>query len=269
MCCVQSLTTKLLIVNSKKILLYSLFVNSIFIFSCTVTTNKSIDPAFTMSLDSISKDINTIIFTPEANINGKQISSNGKTTTKMTINLINSNNLPADTSKQNVLGQYIATLLKNALKDRNEFTDYEVLFTRKSTNGSTTKSAYTGYSYKSSALKEYIQIVSLGDKFDSTTFQATGKTAFTENDPQIVAAFKYYNNIPGSAISFEIYKQTDSGMALLTKRDNGVIQAGNSYSVNVLKTADFYNIKELKSGTYKLQYLVSDTTAGEKYFKLL
>jgi hypothetical protein len=71
------------------------------------------------------------------------------------------------------------------------------------------------------------------------------------------------------AISFKIYKQTDSGMALLTKRDNGVIQAGNSYSVNVLKTADFYNIKELKSGTYKLQYLVSDTTAGEKYFKLL
>lgn len=222
-----------------------------------------------MSLDSISKDINTIIFTPETNINGKQISSNGKTITEMTINLINSNDLPADASEQSLLGRYIATLLKNALKDRNEFTDYKVLFTRKAADGSITMSNYTGYSYKSSALKDYIQIMSLGDKFDSTTFQAKGKTDFSENDFQIVSAFKYYNNIPGSAISFKIYKQTDSGMVLLTKRDNGVIKSGSSYLVNVLKIADFYNIKELKSGTYKLEYLVSDTTVGEKYFKLL
>jgi hypothetical protein len=234
-----------------------------------VNTTKSIDPVFTMSLDSISRDINTIIFTPEANINGKQISSNGNTRTELIINLINPNDLPSDTSEQNTLGQNIATLLKHALKDPNSFTDYKVLFTRKVIDGSTTKSNYTGYSYKSSALKDYIQIVSLGDKFDSTTFQATGKTTFSQNDSQIVSVFKYYNNIPGSPISFKIYKQTDSGMVLLTKRDNGVIQTGNSYSVNKLNIADFYKINELKAGTYKFVYLVSDATVGEKYFKLL
>lgn len=164
-----------------------------------------------MNLDSISRDINSIIFAPESNVNGKQISSNGKTLTELIFNHINPNDLPTDTTEQKILGQHIATLLKHALKDPNSFTDYKVLFTRKVTDGSTTKSNYAGYSYKSSALKDYIQIVSLGDKFDSSTFQAKGKTDFSENDPQIVSAFKYYNNIPGSAISFRIYKQTDSG----------------------------------------------------------
>jgi hypothetical protein len=222
-----------------------------------------------MSLYSISKDINSIIFAPESNVNGKQSSSNGRTTTELSFNHINPHDLPTDTAEQYILGQYIATLLKHALKDPNSFTEYKILFTRKVNDGSTTKSNYTAYSYKSSALKDYIQMVSLGDKFDSTIFQAKGKTDFSENDPQIVSVFKYYNNVPGSAISFKIYKQTDSGMVLLTKRESGVTKAGNSYLVNALKTADFYNIKELRSGTYKLEYLVSDTTVGEKYFKLL
>ena len=84
-----------------------------------------------MSLDSISKDINTIVLTPEAKIGGKQISSNGKIKTEMTINLINSKNLPNETSEQNTLGQNIAALLKHALKDQNAFTDYKVIFTHK------------------------------------------------------------------------------------------------------------------------------------------
>jgi len=147
--CVNQLTTKLLLVNFNKILLYPPFIVCIFIFSCSMNTTKSIDPVFTMSLDSISRDINTIIFTPEVNISGKRISSNGNTTTELIINLINRNNLPSDTSEQNTLGQNIATLLKHALKDPNSFTDYKVLFTRKVIDGSSTKSNYTSYSYKS------------------------------------------------------------------------------------------------------------------------
>ena len=222
-----------------------------------------------MTLDSISKDINTIVLTPEAKIGGKQISSNGKIKTEMTINLINSKNLPNETSEQNTLGQNIAALLKHALKDQNAFTDYKVIFTRKVIDGSITKSDYTSYSYPSSALNEHIQIVSLGDRYDSTIFQATGKTDFSENDPQIVSMFKYYNNVPGLPISFKVFKQTDSGMVLLTTRSIGVIEAGNNHLVNTLKTAGFYKINELKAGTYKLEYLVNDTAVGEKYFKLL
>ena len=243
-------------------------ISTVLIYSCSFTETKTINPAFTLSHDSISRDINSIIVTPEVNVTGKEIGSNGNITTELTINIINSKRLPTDANEQKKIGEHVAILLKNTLKDPNSYTDYKVLFTQRIIDGAVTKSTFVGYSYKSKDLKNYIQIVSLGDQFDSLTSEAIGKTTFTLNDPKIVSAFSYYNNVPLSPIKFNIYKDTDSGMVLLTSRDQGQILAGNNFLRNELTTADFYKVKELGSGKYKIEYLVSDTVAGSKTFVL-
>lgn len=243
-------------------------ITATLIFSCTFTKTKAIKPAFTLTLDSIARDINSLIVTPETSITGKEISTNGQITTELTINLFNSKNLPNDEADQRELAQNIAVLVKNTLKDPSLFTDYKVMFTKKTVDGAVTKSNYVSYSYKSSDLKNYIQIVSVGNQFDSSVTEAVGRRTFSINDPQVVSVFSYYNNVPGSPIKFNIYKNTDSGMLLLTSRDQGQILAGNIYVVNKLTTADFYKVKELGQGKYKIEYTVSDTAAGSKDFVL-
>jgi hypothetical protein len=258
-------------VNSIKVFFqWLLLINiSFFFVACSFTANKKIEPAFTQSIDSILRDLNSIIFAPQTSIQGHEVNSNGKVTTELTINLFNPKGLPNDTNEQSKIGEYIATLLKQALKDANTFTDYKVLFVNKVVDGTTTTSNYTGYSYKSVDLKNYIQIVSLGDKFDPSISQAIGKTTFSKDDLEIVSVFKYYNNMPGSPIKLKMYKDTDSGSVLLTVREQGQILPGNNFLLNKFKTMDFYEIKELNFGTYKIEYRVNDTIVGAKYFKLL
>jgi len=255
-------------VNSRRLSFATLFIiSAVLVFSCSFTKTKKIDPVFTLTLDSISRDINSIIVTPEATIAGKEINTNGHAITELTINLINSKRLSQDANEQKKIGENIAILIKNTLKDPNSFTDYKVLFTKR-VEGTMDKSSYVGYSYKSEDLKKYIQLVSIGDQFDTSTSGAIGKTIFSLKDPNIVAAFSYYNNVPGSPIKFNIYKETDSGMVLLTSRDQGQILSGNNFLVNNLMTTDFYKIKGLGSGNYRIEYLVSDTVVGAKNFVL-
>ena len=251
-----------------KNLLSYFIITATLVSSCTFTKTKVIEPAFTLTLDSIAREINSLIITPETSITGKEISTNGHKTTELTINLFNSKNLPNDEAEQRELAQNIAILTRNTLKNPNSFTDYKVLFTKKAVNGAVTKSSYVGYSYNSRDLKNYIQIVSVGNQFDSSVSEAVGRSTFNTNDSKIIACLKYYNNVAGSPVKLNMYKNTDSGLLLLTSRNQGQIITGNKYLVNELKIADLYKIKELGQGTYKIEYTVSDTAVGSKDFVL-
>lgn len=131
--------------------LRSLFLATFFIislalfFSCSFTKIKTIEPVYTLTLDSISREINSIIITPEAGLTGKEIRTNGQTTTELTINLINSKRLPESDNEQKKIGENIAILIKNTLKDPNSFTDYKVFFTKRLVDGNMTKSSFVGY----------------------------------------------------------------------------------------------------------------------------
>ena len=263
------ISPKLLTTNLRRLFLLTAFIACIVLVSgCTFTTTKTIHPVFTLTPDSISRDINSIIITSETNITGKEISMNGQISTQLIVNLIHSKNLPKDVFEQDKLGENIAILIKNMLKDPESFTDYEIIFTQGATDGTITKSSNVSFSYQAKDLKNYIQIVSLGDQFDPRTSQAIGKSTFSANDPNIVSVFTYYNNVPGSRITVNMYKDTDSGKILLTSRDQQQILKGNNYLVNKLTIADFYKTKELGSGKYRIDYLVSDTVAGSKGFIL-
>ena len=265
----QLTNLKLFIVNSRKIFPWTVFIiGAVSIFSCSFNKTKTIDPAFTLTLDSISRDINSLLVTPETNITGKEITSDGHTTTELTINLINSKGLPDNADEQKEIGEHIAILLKNTLKDPNSFTDYKVFFTNRTGDGATTKSTYVSYAYKSKDLKKYLQMVSVGNQFDSLKHDAIGHTTFNSNDPNIISVFTYYNNVPGSPLKFNVYKETDSASVLFMSHDQGRILPGNNYLVIQIATADVYKAKQLGAGKYRFDYLVSDTIAGSKYFIL-
>jgi hypothetical protein len=213
--------------------------------------------------------VNSIILTQEIDVHGKEVTSNGKVTTELTVNLINPKNLPSDSSERNRIAEEVAIILKQSLKDPNSFNFYKILFVHRTIEGAVTKDNYTGQIYKSETLKNYIYDVSLGDKFDSSTFRAIGKNMFSNDDGEIVSAFTYYNAVPNSSIALKMYKETDSGSVLLTVREQGQTKAGNNYLVNKFKIADFYKIKQLNSGDYRIEYVVNDSSAGIKSFKLL
>jgi hypothetical protein len=256
-------------VNLRKLFVWAVFIiSTMLIFSCSFTRTKAVEPAFSLTLDSISRDINSLIVTPEASVTGEEITTDGNTTTELTINLINSKGLPDNVDEQKKIGEYIAILIKNTLKDPNSFTDYKVLFTNRTVDGAITKSTYVGYSYKSTELKNYIQMVSVGNQFDSLTHEAIGHTSFTSSDPKIISVFIYYNNVPGSPLKFNLYKETDSASVLIMSEDQGQILRGNNYLEIQIPTADIYKAKHLGSGKYRFDYLVSDTIAGSKYFTL-
>lgn len=156
--------------------------------------------------------------------------------------------------------------LTNTLKDPSSFTDYKVAFTNRTIEGAITKSTSTSYSYKSKDLKNYIQMVSVGNQFDSLKHDAIGHTTFNSNDPNIISVFTYYNNVPGSPLKFNVYKETDSVSVLIMSQDQGRVLPGNNYLIIQLATADIYKAKLLGAGKYRIDYLVSDTIAGSKYF---
>jgi hypothetical protein len=247
----------------------SVLLISLLLFCCTVTTTKKKPPVFSKSDDSISRDVNSIILTQEIDVHGKEITSNGKVSSELTVNLINPKNLPSDSSERNRIAEEVAAILKLSLKDPNSFDSYKVLFVHRVIEGSVTKDNYTGQIYKSETLKSYIYDVSLGDKFDSSIFRAIGKNIFSNNDPEIVSAFTYYNAVPNLPIALKMYKETDSGSVLLTVREQGQSKAGNNYLLNKFKVADFYKIKQLNSADYKIEYVLNDSIAGVKAFKLL
>jgi hypothetical protein len=244
-------------------------VFSILLFRCTLTTTNTKAAVFRTSNDSIARDINSIILTQEVNLHGEEITTNKKVRSVLTVNLINPQALPNDTTERNKIGEHVAELLKHLLKNQNEFDSYKVLFVNRAIDGAVTKSTYTGEIYDSKSLANRIYIVSIGDKLDSSTFRAIGKTTFSNEDIEIILGFKYYYASLNSPIKFKMYKETDSGSILLTTRNIGQTKPGNNYVYCKLNVTDFYKITGLGSGAYRVKYLLNDSVVETRFFKLL
>ena len=253
----------------RNILLLSIILTSFFLLECTFTTTIKKNPAFTIRSDSIARDLKSIILTEEINVNGIESKTNGKSKSELTIELINPKLLPIDTSNLYETGEQVATLVKHLLKDPGQYDYFKVLFIQRKTNEGITKSNYTEQTYKSNDLKNYIRMVTLGDQFDPSTSRAIGKSVFSRDDSEIITAFKYYNVAPYSPVAFKMFKETDSVNLLLMSKNQGQTEPGNNFFLMNLKVSDFYKIKELGSGYYKIEYTLNDTVVGTKSFRLL
>jgi hypothetical protein len=122
------------------------------IVSCTMTSTKTKNPLFSKSTDSLQADLNKIVSCEGINLDGKEISNNGRLSSELEIDITNGQNTPTSESKMDELEKRIAVLVREALKDKVEYNSYKVLFVTKKEDAGVTQRTSKGKVFKSDEL---------------------------------------------------------------------------------------------------------------------
>ena len=123
------------------------------LIACQFTTTNFKNPTFSRDEKSLSKDINDVISTQAINVSGEGITTNGKTKSVLTIELINPKNIPSDTADRSTMLMRVASIIKYALKDTSEFMYYNVYFVNRTTKDHVTNTSSMGDSFNSEEIK--------------------------------------------------------------------------------------------------------------------
>ena len=125
-----------------------LFFCTITLISCTTTITKSKSPLFGVQTDTLTVGLNKMVRCENINLDGREITTNGKAASELEVDIMNGKNIPADNDRMKALARTIAVYLKNALQDPREYDSYKVLFVTKTmTDGVTTRN-WTGVAFK-------------------------------------------------------------------------------------------------------------------------
>jgi hypothetical protein len=119
------------------------------LISCTTTITKTKEPKFNATPDSLSVTLNKLVTCQHINVKGEEITTNGKTQSEMEIDIINGKQIPDVGPALRSLGKTIASAIKMALTNKNDFDSYKVLFVKQEETSVTTSRSWTGYTYKS------------------------------------------------------------------------------------------------------------------------
>ena len=125
---------------------------TLLIFSCTMTTTKSKNPVFSKSTDSLQVGLNKLVSCEGVNLDGKEISTNGKINTELEIDITNGQNSPTDPNQIDALGKQIAAEIKQTLQDKTEYQTYKVLFITKTESAGVPSRTWKGKIFKSEEL---------------------------------------------------------------------------------------------------------------------
>ena len=116
--------------------------------ACNLTVTKTKNPVFLGGMDNIQIDMNKILTFEHVSLVGKETDKNGKLSSELEVDIINGKNIPVDDNEMKKLGNSIASSLKNALKDRNEYDTYKVLFVSQEVSNGVTKRDWKGFVFK-------------------------------------------------------------------------------------------------------------------------
>lgn len=122
------------------------------ITACTTTITKTKDPVFNSSTDSLGVSLAKLVVCEDINLDGKEITVNGKINSALEIDVINGRGIPKDEDQMMALGKKIATTIKDALKDKAEYQTYKVLFVTKTVSSGITQRTWTGKEFKTEEL---------------------------------------------------------------------------------------------------------------------
>ena len=123
-------------IKSYFIRIVNFFVIILIVLSCTITTSKPKIIDFNFGLSTVDSSLKTLINYQSATINGFEKNTNGVITNEIEIKIINGLNLQKEDLKN--LAKKVGSLVKNEVKNKNEFINYRVFFI-KSSNGSVVK----------------------------------------------------------------------------------------------------------------------------------
>ena len=140
------------LLKSKFVLIFSSVVFLLFFYSCTSTSTKTKDPNFNTEISVIQNDLNKIITSEKVNISGKEITANENNSSELEVSIVNGKDIPADENQMKALGRSIATIIKKALKNQNQYDLIVVLFVIESNKGDIKKREWKGFEYKPNEL---------------------------------------------------------------------------------------------------------------------
>jgi len=116
--------------------------------SCTTTITKSKSPLFGVQSDTVTLGLNKMVSCENINMDGREITTNGKTASELEVDLMNGKNIPADNGRMKALARTIAVYLKSALQDPREYDSYKVLFVTKTITSGVTTRNWIGVAFK-------------------------------------------------------------------------------------------------------------------------
>jgi hypothetical protein len=121
-------------------------------FGCTTTITRQKEPVYAESTDSLQAQLIQLVLCEHFNVNGREVTTNGKVTSALEIEIINGKSIPEDTVRIKALAAAIASDIKKALKDPNEYGVYRVLFVTVTTNGGVTRRRWKGQVFNGAEL---------------------------------------------------------------------------------------------------------------------
>jgi hypothetical protein len=120
--------------------------------SCTTTVTRIKNPVFNSRINDLQINLAHLVIFEHLNLSGKEILSNGSTSSELEISVINGRNIPNEPDKLKALGKAIGSEIKSVLADKFEYGKYDVLFvTQEITDGRVTRS-WKGLIFKSKEL---------------------------------------------------------------------------------------------------------------------
>jgi hypothetical protein len=125
-----------------------LLFSTILLNSCTTTITKSKSPLFGVQTDTLTAGLNKMVRCENFNLDGREVTTNGKAASELEVDVMNGKNIPADNDRMRALARTIAVYLKSSLQDPREYDSYKILFVTKTMTSGVTTRNWTGVAFK-------------------------------------------------------------------------------------------------------------------------
>jgi len=122
------------------------------LFACTTTVTRTKNPVFAAPVDSLQIRLNELVVCEHINLDGQEVVTNGKRSAQIEIDVLNGKDIPEDQDHIKILAHSVAVAVKEALKDKNEYDSYTVLFVKETPSSSVTTRTWKGKTFKSQEL---------------------------------------------------------------------------------------------------------------------
>jgi hypothetical protein len=122
------------------------------LLACTTTITRTKNPVFAAPIDSLQARLNGLMIFKHINLDGKEVTTNGKRSTQLEIDVLGGKDVPEDNGRMKTLAHSLAVEVKEALKDKNEYDNYTVLFVKVDSSSSVTTRSWKGDTFKSAEL---------------------------------------------------------------------------------------------------------------------
>jgi hypothetical protein len=120
--------------------------------ACTFTVNREKPPVFPGPIDSLQARLNQLVVCEHFNLDGKEMTTNGKKKSQLEVDVINGKNIPTGDSMI-ALAKVIGLEVKKALKDTGEYEHYNVRFVAVKVDGSMTTRTWVSKEFTSAELQ--------------------------------------------------------------------------------------------------------------------